>query len=279
VLKGLTFVLAIAAPIVQVDEATQIDARVLRHGLEVRLGAAARDWEVEVRPTATPDVLHVRLRSPQGDEVHRSFLLEEEEAEGRSRELASATAFIIESHREEHEPTVPEAPDDGAPRGPLLGWVGLGARVGLGPISSPDPDGGISARGGLWLVRDHVQPIVSLGWSRSMDGDLVLHAVRAGAGAAFGAGLERLWVGAGVVPHATWTRAADRAAVTGWRSSTEIAALLQVRGRWGLLGVRAGVDLTLPPVRAVGSETDLRWGPARFLLGLEFGLVVPPKTK
>jgi hypothetical protein len=271
--------LAATAPEVQVPDGTQIDSSALRRGLDVRLGEAGRGWFVQVLPTQSPEVVHLQLRAPDGREVHRSILLEGEGVEQRSRELASATALIIEGHEQAQPPDDPDArPED--PR-PLLGWVAAGTRVGLGPTTALDPDYGLSARGGLWVAREHVQPIASFGWSRSAEGSLVLDAVRIGAGAAFGAPLagRLLWLGAGAIPHAAWTRAVDRRRVARWRSSTELSALLQVRGRWGLIGLRSGLDLTLPPVRAVGSQNALRWGVARFVIGLEIALILPPTLK
>jgi hypothetical protein len=151
--------------------------------------------------------------------------------------------------------------------------------LGVGPLSAPDPDFGANVRGGTWLVREIVQPLVDVGWSRSVDGSLVLDGVRFGAGAAFGSPLarRRLWAGASVLPRAAWTRAADRRAVSKWRSSTELAGLLQIRGRWWMIGVRVGADLTFPPVRARGHDRDdtVRWGPVRFVSGLDLAFVFP----
>ena len=276
-LRCLLFATLVAAPAVQVQvDAAEIDADATRRGLEVRLGEAVDGWVVEVRPTDTHEQVYLRLRSPSGVEVHRAITLEGEGVEERSRELASAVALIIEGHI---DATMP-AEDVGQPTQPepLRGWFAVGPRLGAGPPSAVDIDGGLGVRGGVWLLGEHVQPIASLGWSRSRDETLVLDGVRLGAGAAFGTPLaqRRLWTGAGIVPHAAWTRARDRRDVSQWRSSTEVSALLQVRGSWWLLAARAGLDLTLPPVRARGQDTTLRWGPVRFMAGLEFGLVLPP---
>lgn len=277
--------LVATAPAVQVRvEAVDVDAVAIQRGLELRLGETARGWIVDVLPTDGGDHIHVRLQSPGGDQLHRSLTLEGEGVEERSRELASALAFIIEGQTVEGQTVAPAVvePRPIASEAPevVRGWVALGPRVGLGPPSGPDPDYGLAARGGVWLVREHVQPIVAFSWSRSADRDLVLDGLRFGAGAAFGTPLagRRVWVGAGVIPHAAWTRADDLVAVAKWRSSTELAALLQVRGSWWVLGARTGLDLTLPPVRASGQDTALRWGPARFMIGLEFGLVLPPRV-
>jgi hypothetical protein len=143
----------------------------------------------------------------------------------------------------------------------------------VGALSQPDPDYGATLRGGAWLVRDHLQPIAELGWARSGAGDLNMDGVRFGAGLAAGTSVAnaRLWLGAGVLPRAMWVRASDRSAPSTWSSSTELAAVGQVRLRRIMLGLRVGVDLTLPPIVSQGVQDRLRWGPARFVVGLEVG--------
>jgi hypothetical protein len=268
--------LVTVAPAVSVD-APEIDAEAVRRGLEVRLGETSRGWEIEISSTHRYEQLYARLRSPAGREIHRAIVLEGVDTEERSRELASALALIMDEHVEPQETDAPQPGPAPQPTS-VSGWVAIGPRFGLGPPTSLHGDGGLAARGGAWLANEHVQPIAALSWSRSRRGELVLDGLRMGAGVAFGSALleRRLWLGAGVVPHAMWTRAADRRAVASWRSSTELAGLLQVRGRWWLLAARTGLDLTLPPVRARGVDATLRWGAARFVFGIEFGLVLPP---
>jgi hypothetical protein len=194
----------------------------------------------------------------------------------RSRELAAALALIIDQHEPRPRPeqartTKPQPTRARRPRG----WIGVGPRIGLGPPAAIDPDVGASLTGGCWLVGEHIQPVVRGGWSASTDGDLRLDGIRIGAGLLAGSALVRghAWLGAGAVGHAFWAQAEDQRADRRWVSSTELAAAFQVRGRRGLLvGLRTGVDLTLPPLRARGESTAIRWGVVRFFAELWVGL-------
>jgi len=57
------------------------------------------------------------------------------------------------------------------------------------------------------------------------------------------------------------------------RSLAKLGGLLQVRGGRWLAGVRTGVELSLPQLRARGTFARLERGPALWFLGLSFGVV------
>jgi hypothetical protein len=130
-------------------------------------------------------------------------------------------------------------------------------------------------------VRDILQPTLSVGWSRSARNGIVLDGIRVGAGLAVGAPLGKRkipWLGLSLVPHALWTRAADRTARSAWAASLEPAVLLQVRPPPGVVvGFRLGVEVISPQIRVIGENAALRWGAVRLLAGLEIGLRLPPR--
>jgi hypothetical protein len=278
-LLGLHLLLA-APPVEVTSDAMDLDPTATREGLAVRLGAQADGWTVDVHddPTAPTAVL-VRMRPPAGEPVERSVVLAGTTAEERSRELAAELALVIEQHGRERAappaeaPAKPTPPEPAPPPRSHRGFVAVAGRVGAGLSRQVDPDAGIDLRGGAYLVREHVVPMLSVGWSRSSAGPLVFDAVRFGAGAAFGAPLSRgrLWLGAGVLPQAMWAQARERVEAAAWWSSTEVSLQLHVRLRGFLLLLRTGVDLTFPPAVARGSDGRIRWGPVRFAAGVGIG--------
>jgi hypothetical protein len=262
-------------PVVSFEDA-HVDPVATTDGLRLRLGDALDGWTIRVRGTDVRAEVEVHLRAPDGTEQTRSVVLGATTSRERSRELAATVALIIE----QHEPVArasTERKDTGeketrARR--VSGWLGVGPRVGLGPPSALDPDVGVTLDGGLWLVRDHLQPVLQAGWSRSMAGDLHVDGVRIGAGVLFGGSLldRRLWLGAGAIGRALWARAEDRSTDERWVSSTELVGAVQLRIRPGfLLGFRTGADLTLPPLSIAGQRDALRYGPVRWIAGLSLG--------
>lgn len=278
---SLAFVLA-AAPAVE-STSDRFDADATAAALEVRLGSRADDWEITVADDVAGADAVVQLRSKRGDDVLRSFVVTGETTEDRSRELAAALALVIEEYLPPETPppkpvTPPPKPPPQPPkRPPPEGWLAIGGRVGVG--SPADPDFGATLRGGALWGRRIVQPIGSFAWSRSSEGGLVLDGVRFGAGLALGHDLPRtpLWLGGAVVPHAVLAFARHTDRDRGWSSATELSALLQVRAKWFLGGLRVGAEITEPPLHAQGTGASLRWGHVRFLVGLELGLRIPPR--
>ncbi|MCY0994626.1 hypothetical protein OV203_46305 [Nannocystis sp. ILAH1] len=275
-----------------------VDAVKLESGLRARIGPELDDWQVRVTPTGLAGQVQVSIARRDGQSFGQTVQFAGKTVEDRTRELAAGIALLIEVYPQqppppaagttsqpptttpagqEHLPPLPEPPEQppaSPPRSALRGWLGLGPRIELG--SGLRYEAGIDLMGGLWLVREHIQPIVSLGFSGgARHGISVLHA-RFGAGAAFGAPLgarDRLWLGAHVLGHAMYVHAAERATDATWLSSTEVGGLLQYRGRRLFLGLRTGVDLTLPTLSIRGTRGVVRREVPRWCFGLMFGVV------
>ena len=274
-----------------------VDAGKLESGLRARIGPELDDWQVRVAPTGLAGQVQVSIARRDGHSFGQTVQFAGRTVEDRTRELAAGIALLIEVYPQQpppaagttaqpptttpagqgHLPALPEPPEQPPappPRPALRGWLGLGPRIELG--SGLRFEAGIDLMGGLWLVREHVQPILSLGFSGgARHGISVLHG-RFGAGAAFGAPLDargRLWLGAHVLGHALYIHAAERTTDATWLSSTEVGGLLQYRGRRLFLGLRTGVDLTLPTVSIRGTRGVVRRGVPRWCFGLMFGLL------
>lgn len=264
-------VLALAAPAdagagaVHVDSAL-VDADAVDRGLRARVGDRLEGWRVDVRGSRG-DALDVELVRPDGTRESRRLSVGGETVDARSRELAASLALIVDQY-------VPAA-DAGrsSPRRPRARrfFLGVGPRVGVG--KPPDPDVGATLAAGAWLVREHLMPRVQASWSGAWEGTLFFHGVRFGVGLGAGAPLAagRLWLGGFVVPQAAWAQARDAHVVQRWGSSSEVGVLFQLRLEHLVIGLRTGLDVTLPPLRARGSEGTIRWGMFRYMAGLTVG--------
>lgn len=266
----------LSAPPLEVRSATVDPART-EAGLRARVGDDLGGWTITVDDTAETDLVAVHLRAPDGRLVDRQLVLTGTTLEDRSRELAASLALLIEapppSGPADPGPTDPDpAPDPDPPPSPRIrGFLGLGPRLELG--RGLLVDGGVDLEGGVWLLRDHLQPLVGLGLSGAQQTGVSLLHLRLGAGLAVGAPLPRgLWLGAHALVHALWLRASDARDATVWSSTSDLGALLQYRGPRLYLGLRTGVDLTLPPLNVVGQRAEVRRGPARWFVGLSVGV-------
>jgi hypothetical protein len=271
--------------------ARDIDAGAVATGVDARLGAAAEGWVVEVQPGATDTDVHLQMRTPDGRPLERDVELEGTDRDSRSRELASMLALLVEEASaaapSPQEPPPEEPPPQEAPAPPatvppaeslprVTGWLALVGRVALNPGRPIAPDPGVGLAGGVWLDRLHLQPVAQVAWGRT-PGSVVLDGVRMGAGllagSQFGAG--RWWAGGGVIAHAMWAQARAEERAHGWGSSTELLGVVQVRGRWWMVGARLGVDVVLPPLRAFGDDANTRWSAVRPSAGVLLGLRIP----
>lgn len=259
--------------------ATRIDPAATAHGLHARVGSLG-GWSIDVHDAGVADRVEVVLRSPDGRTQTRWLALVDASAEDRSRELAASLALLIEQWDDPPEPDPVDLPGPGpqpqppAPQPaatPTRGWLGVGPRGELGR----SPLGGVDLLGGAWLLREHLQPLVSVGWAATASQGVSLHTVRFGAGLAAGAPLARgrLWLGAHALVHGLWARAHDARTQTLWAGSGEAGGTLQIRGRRWLVGVRTGVDVLLPPLRVRGDLALLRQGPVHWAVGLSFGVI------
>lgn len=264
--------------------ADTVDAGLTEAGLRARTDLEG--WTITVSQGSGPRTVDVRLRAPDGSTRRRQLALAGETTEDRSRELAAGLALLMDEPGDppvtappppqDQPPSIPAtapAPEpEPAPMPAIRGWLALGPRVSLGP--GVLAEAGLDLMGGAWLVRDHLQPIGSLGLAGAAQAGVSLLHARLGAGVAAGAPLpdRRIWLGGQVLIHALWIRAYDATTASTWLSSTELGGLMQYRGRRFVLGVHTGVDLTLPPLAVQGTHTRLRRGAARWTLGLVLGL-------
>ena len=63
----------------------------------------------------------------------------------------------------------------------------------------------------------------------------------------------------------------DEYQVDRWMFAPEAGGLLQLRLQQLVVGLRTGVDLAFPPLRAHGNDADIRWGTFRYMVGLVVG--------
>ena len=286
----MPLVLAILAALVAapIEVGTDVvDAARVEAGLRARTGDALDAWHIIVTASSTTDAVHVSVTGPDGLSRTRKIALQGQTVEDRSRELAASVALVMDQPPDPPPPQPPPQqqqhpglglpPDEPKPRPSrpaLRGWLGVGPRIEVG--TGLRYEAGLDLLGGLWLARDHVQPLLSLGFSGGARSGIALLHARFGAGAAFGAPLgarERIWLGGHVLGHAMYLHAEERGVDSAWLSSTEVGGMLQYRGRRLFLGLRTGVDLTLPPATVRGTTDQVRRGIVRWCFGLMFGVV------
>lgn len=253
---------------------TAVDPRLTEAGLRARVGDALDAWTIDVRAGAGGDrELDVRLLGPDGATRTHRLTLSSDTREDRSRELAASLALLMDEAPPPPRGGKPATPRAPAPRPPYQGWLGLGPRLEAGPGLV---EGGVDVMGGTWLLRDHLQPIASLGLGGGAPEDVSLLHLRLGGGLAAGASLldRRIWLGGHVLAHALRSRVRERERIdVGWMSATEIGVTVQYRGPRLFFGARTGVDLVLPSRPVPGHGARIRRGPAQWTLGLVVGVV------
>ena len=240
-------------------EARGVDADAVETGLRARVGDVLEDWTIDVRFEGSRRYV-LTLRGPRDDaDDVRSVRLEGRTKVDRSRELASMIATIIESRT----PVYPR------------GFLALEAHLAAGS----DLDLGLGLGGGVWLLRDHLQPRMRVAWSHGWAPSLRVNQLDVGVGLAAGAPVDssgNLWLGGLVMPTLTWTHASNHAEGIGtastWSGGSELCVLVQYRLPRFVVGVRTGIETTFPAVRVVAGTDELRFGPVRWLLAIELGL-------
>lgn len=263
-----------------------VDADAVSRGLTMRVGPSWREYRISVESGSGPRVLVVVTR-PDGSIDTRGLELSSPTVEGRSRELAAAIALLVQEE-EPAEPDPPEpmppdtaASDDAPPSsGPRVsGWVGLGPRVAINPSSAVAPELGLVLAGGAWALRDHLQPVAELGWSRGLSAAPTLDAARLGAGVLGGGAVAagRLWLGAGPLVRAQLAVARGAQTARGFWAHGSLVAVAQYRGLRLLLGAWLGTDVLLPPLVARDDRGRTRWNSIRPAAGLTIGLRLPPR--
>lgn len=266
----LAGVLAAGGPGLAVDSVA-VDPATTEAGLRARTGDALDEVTIEVSDAQEPGAVDVVLRRRDGGVTERRIALMGDTLEERSRELAAGLALLLES--DEPPPSRPKQPEPVAPPPRVRGWLGIGPRVELGPGVLFEGGGDLMA--GVWLAREHVQPLLSAGFTAASQDNISLMQTRFGAGLAVGAAVgerRRIWLGGHVLGHALWARAHEIRTATLWLSSTEVGGLVQYRGSRLSLGLRTGVDLTLPPLAVRGTRARVQRGPARWIVGLVIGI-------
>ncbi len=256
-----------------------VDAAATSAALRIRVGERASAWTIAVEPGSTAKQVRVHMRHAAGRELEQSFALQGASTEERSRELAAALALVIEQHATDASPTEPRRKATrrhrtGTTQAPE-GWLAVGARIGAG--HPPDPDGGVTLRGGVLWGGRILQPIGSFATAHARHDSLRVDGVRFGAGIAIGSPIPQspVWVGGSILPQAAWTLARGRGRDGGWSSVTELAGLAQVRTRPVLVGLRVGVEIAAPAIAAKDRMAELRFGNVRMLIGLEVGVLLP----
>jgi hypothetical protein len=265
-------------------DSVAVDPAATEAGLRARTGDALDQVAIEVSDAQEPGAVDVRLRGRDGSVTERRIALMGDSLEERSRELAAGLALLLESADVPPEPPPvqpppkPEPPPP-VPRPRVRGWLGIGPRVELG--KSLLFEGGGDLMAGVWLAREHVQPLLSAGFTASSQDNISLMQARVGAGLAIGAALgkqRRIWLGGHVLGHALWARAHELRTATLWLSSTEVGGLVQYRGSRFFLGLRTGVDLTLPPLLVRGTRAQIQRGPVRYRVRLKCSSCEPCKS-
>jgi hypothetical protein len=280
VIAWFVFALVLALGGVE-SRAPGVDAKATAAALRIRVGARAMSWTIAIEPTDRSDEVRVRMRHGSVRELERSFVLHGDSGEQRSRELAAALALVIEQHATDTSPVARRSGDAARSSSsrPPEGWLALGARTSVG--QPPDPEGGITLRGGALWGRGIVQPLAVLGSAHARRQHLRVDGLRVGAGLAIGHVVPAapLWLGGSVVPQLAWTLARGRGHAGGSSSITELAALAQLRLGGVLAALRLGIELGAPPLRASDRATELRFGVLRFVIGIEVGMTLPPRRR
>jgi len=192
------------------------------------------------------------------------------------------------------------AEDAPAPAGdhaePARGWLGVGERNVWGlAAKNATSDYGADLLGGAWFLREHLEPIVDIGWSRVVragEGPTI-DTFRAGGKLAIGSAAEhgQLWAGfaAALVVQAGWLHGASSSALIvnggtvvsapapttsslAWAVAPSVSALVQGRlARRFLLGAEVGIEHSIPA---------LQWGDTsvfnsfRVQVGLQLGVIL-----
>jgi hypothetical protein len=136
---------------------------------------------------------------------------------------------------------------------PPRAWAGVQERNvwGLAPASRATDDFGADVLAGAWLLGDHLEPILDIGWSRVVShSDERIDTFRAGWRLAAGSGLasDHLWLGGalGAVVQAGWLHGPGTSLA--WAASPSVSGLAQARLARLLLGAELGVEHSIPPL-------------------------------
>ena len=200
------------------EGATGVDAQAVQEGLQLRVGEALVEWNIEIDQLGE-QAYRVDLVGPDGRAQQHDVTLDGVTDEDRSRELASTIALLMQAVDDDGAPTEVEREPEGSMPEPepepkpeperASGLLLLEGHVGLGPPRDLDADFGLGIAGGAWLVREHLQPRAAVRWSHSWSGDLRMHQVSGRLGVAAGAPVGAFWMGVLAMPAIEWTHASQ----------------------------------------------------------------------
>jgi hypothetical protein len=164
------------------------------------------------------------------------------------------------------------------PNPPPRGWLGIGGRNAFGLSGPATLDFGANMFGGLWMLNEHMQPIVLAGWSRGASNGLVVDAFRFGGELALGGAFlgEHLWLGGtvGLGGESVWGHR-DSSSSARWAAVFSTSGLAEVRvARRFLIGVEGGPEVATPTVHFVGPSGPAPWSPFRLNAGLRLGVLL-----
>jgi hypothetical protein len=164
-----------------------------------------------------------------------------------------------------------------APSPEPVGWVGIGGRNAFGLSGPVTPDFGGDLFGGLWLLHDHVQPLVLAGWSRGASSGLIVDAFRLVSELALGSAFftGHLWVGGtvGLGAESVWGHR-DASSTEDWAAVFSASGLAEARIAHRLLiGLECGPEIAAPTTHFVGPSGQAPWSSFRLNAGLRLGVL------
>ena len=176
------------------------------------------------------------------------------------------------------DPSALASPADATPA--ASGWrLGAGGRNALAVSNPSTPDFGGDLFGGVWLLDEHLQPIVDIGWSRvfGLSNGLAVDTFRAGGGAAGWAIVHGyLWMGGavGAAVQNGWLHEAGNPLAFG--AMVFASGLLEGRIAHRLLiGVELGPSYSGPALQFSSPSGPLSiLGGLRLEAGVRLGLIL-----
>lgn len=271
------FAFALLAPPSVEAPPTLVDRQQTEQGVVTRLGTRGDDWTIGVVITSGTRAI-ATLHAPDGATLQREITLDGPDIEARSRQLATSVAIVIDNYdpppaliATETQTSAPEEPTgESLP----TGWLAAGAHLSTGPVGRAAVAGGVTLAGGIGLARDHVQPMLTIGWRRSSADVLVVDGANIDGAVLVGLPLLRgqLWFGGGLGIGALGGYARDSVRASGWSAHLTVPIAVQLRLQRLFAEAYTGAEVGLPPLRFVGDATTLRWGQLRAMFGLRVGL-------
>lgn len=255
-----------------------VDVDATREGIAARVGPRADGWTIAVGAHGSGTAV-VTMTAPDGWVLDRQVTLDATDPQGRARQLAGAVAVVIDNYEPRSVPEAdtpaPKAEPSDVPTKPA-GFLALGGQLSTGPAARSGLAAGVSVSGGTWLLREHIMPMLELGWRRSVAGSLTVDGLNIDGGVAFGAPIAggHVWVGGGIIGGALGGFARDSQAASAWSAHLAVPAIVQARIGPVFAQFHAGAEMTLPPLHFSGDNSSLRWGHLRATFGIRLGFLL-----